>query len=104
MNVDLLARIQCQQKIVNGQIQTVGLVLKDTRLQSNSTNSLKVFNLLVQRDNKLNITVAAASQRDNTAMKTISIVTMVFLPGTYIAVSGKPHFDYSEANPAMIGS
>jgi len=31
--------------------------------------------------------MAAATKRDSTAMKTIAIVTMVFLPGAYVAVS-----------------
>ncbi|KAG4431984.1 hypothetical protein IFR05_012535 [Cadophora sp. M221] len=65
-NKELLARTECQQKIVDGQIQTL-------------------YNLLAQRDNKLNYTIAEASRRDSTAMKTIAIVTMVFLPGAYIA-------------------
>ncbi|KAF8856396.1 hypothetical protein BDZ45DRAFT_594255 [Acephala macrosclerotiorum] len=65
-NVDLLARIACQQKIVQGQIQTV-------------------YNLLAQRDNRLNIEIARASKRDSTAMKTIAILTMMFLPGAFIA-------------------
>ncbi|KAH7357139.1 hypothetical protein BKA65DRAFT_221606 [Rhexocercosporidium sp. MPI-PUGE-AT-0058] len=65
-NKELLARIECQQKIVDGQIQTL-------------------YNLLAQRDNKLNYTIAEASRRDSTAMKTIAIVTMMFLPGAYIA-------------------
>lgn len=31
--------------------------------------------------------IAAASKRDSSAMKGIAFLTMVFLPGTYIAVS-----------------
>jgi hypothetical protein len=38
--------------------------------------------------------IAAASKRDSSAMKTIAVVTMVFLPGAYIAVSGSHSFTY----------
>ncbi|MCJ1324670.1 hypothetical protein MMC10_001332 [Thelotrema lepadinum] len=51
-----------------------------------------VFNFMAQKDNLVNISlandsrrIAAASKRDSTAMKTIAVVTMFFLPGTYIA-------------------
>jgi hypothetical protein len=47
---------------------------------------MQVYNL-AQTDNNLNISIAAASKRDSTAMKTIAIVTMVFLLGAYVAVS-----------------
>jgi len=44
-----------------------------------------LYNLLAQQDNKVNIEIAAATKRDSIAMKAIAIVTMVFLPGAYIA-------------------
>ena len=50
--------------------------------------------MVAQSDNLLNQGIAAdskevalASQRDSTAMKAIALLTMVFLPGTYMAVS-----------------
>ena len=51
------------------------------------TNISKVNNLLAQHDSRLNLTIAEATKRDSSAMKTIAIVTMLFLPGAYIAVS-----------------
>ena len=45
---------------------------------------------MAQRDNKLNIEIARANKRDSAAMKTIAILTMLFLPGAYIAVSSIP--------------
>jgi hypothetical protein len=48
---------------------------------------LKTDNLYVQRDNKLNQLIANASKRDSSAMKALAVVTMVFLPGTFVAVS-----------------
>ena len=69
------------------------LLTQNTSEQKRTQTHLAVvFNFMAQKDNLLNISlandsrrIAAASQRDSTAMKTISVVTMVFLPGTYIA-------------------
>ena len=52
-----------------------------------------VYNFMSQKDNLVNIEVAAdsrkiaqASKRDSSAMKSIALLTMVFLPGTFVAV------------------
>jgi hypothetical protein len=57
------------------------------------SNILQLYSLISQRDSKINILVAEdskkialAAKRDSTAMKTISVLTMVFLPGTFVAV------------------
>lgn len=49
--------------------------------------------MIAQRDNKINISVAedskkiaAAAMRDSSAMKTVSMLTLIFLPPTYVAV------------------
>jgi hypothetical protein len=39
-------------------------------------------NILAAEDSK----IAIAAKRDSTAMKTISVLTLVFLPGTFVAV------------------
>ena len=72
-----------------------------------------MFSLIAQRDNKLNkITadysvsiaklnardgraiklLAEAASRDSAAMRSIAIVTICFLPATFIAVSTSPDF------------
>ncbi|KAL8851620.1 MAG: hypothetical protein Q9221_003457 [Calogaya cf. arnoldii] len=55
-----------------------------------------VANLIAQNDSRTNIAIADASRRiafetrrDSDAMKTIAALTMVFLPGTFVAVSTK---------------
>ncbi|KAI9795725.1 MAG: hypothetical protein M1835_005288 [Candelina submexicana] len=71
-----------------------------------------LYNLIAQRDNRLNISVAAdsrriaaASKRDSSAMKTISVMTVVFLPGTYIAtIFGMDFFDVGASSVATKGS
>jgi hypothetical protein len=54
----------------------------------------KLHNRIAQEDNSLNYSlaadtrrIAAASRRDSSAMKTIAVLTTVFLPGTFVAVS-----------------
>ena len=84
-------------------------------------NVTQITNFIVQRDNKLNIEIAQSSRRiaeesrrDNllnielakataqvaeetrqysAAMKTIAVLTLTFLPGTFIAVSPLPYRD-----------
>ena len=53
----------------------------------------KVYNFMAQKDNQTNIAlardsrlIAVATQRDSTAMRTIALLTLLFLPGTYVAV------------------
>jgi hypothetical protein len=43
----------------------------------------------VQRDvAEISSQIARAARRDSAAMKGIAVLTMVFLPGTYVAVRG----------------
>jgi Mg2+ and Co2+ transporter CorA len=63
---------------------------------------------MIQRDNQLNLSIAehsrhlnkintdiakssqqiaVESRRDNASMKTIAVLTLIFLPGTFVAVS-----------------
>ena len=57
------------------------------------TMMLQLYSMISQRDSKVNISVAedskriaAAAKRDSLAMKTVSMLTLVFLPGTFVAV------------------
>ena len=64
----------------------------------------KLFNLTAQRDQNLSIQIAkdsrslaTSSARDSTSMKTIAAVTMIFLPGTFIAtLLALPSFEWSD--------
>lgn len=49
--------------------------------------------MISQQDNSINLSVAedskkiaAAAKRDSSAMKTVSMLTLIFLPGTFVAV------------------
>jgi hypothetical protein len=50
-------------------------------------NKLKVYNFTAQKDNQINQQISAAARKDGAAMKSIAILTMCFLPATFIAVS-----------------
>lgn len=75
----------------------------DFWLRISQNQSTVLYNMINQRDSRLNFSVArssrqiaAASRRDSSAMKTISILTLVFLPGTFIsAIFSTTIFDFS---------
>jgi Mg2+ and Co2+ transporter CorA len=51
--------------------------------------------LIAQRDNVVSITLSKEALSDSKAMKTLSILTIIFLPGTFVATifsSGMVHF------------
>ncbi|KAG9554635.1 hypothetical protein KCU71_g8829, partial [Aureobasidium melanogenum] len=55
-----------------------------------------VFNVMAQKDNDVNIGIARATRADSVAMKTIAIVTLTFLPATYVsAILGMNFFSYN---------
>lgn len=54
---------------------------------------MKLYNIIAQRESKLNFQMAGeqrklahASKRDSGAQKTIALLGAVFLPGAYLAV------------------
>ena len=58
------------------------------------TNVPKLFHLSSQRDSKINVSVAedskliaASAAEDSKAMRTIAILTLIFLPATLVSVS-----------------
>jgi hypothetical protein len=72
-------------------MQLHSIEFQDRRVQSQLA---VVYQFMSQKDSKTNIELAASSasiaketKRDGTAMKTIAILTMFFLPGTFLAVS-----------------
>lgn len=46
----------------------------------------QVYNIISQQNNRINISIARAARRDSSSMKIIALLTMLFLPGTYISV------------------
>lgn len=48
-------------------------------------NQAKIFNLLSREDTNTNTAIAIATKKDGSAMKTIAVMTMAFLPATFFA-------------------
>ena len=46
----------------------------------------QLYSYIAQIDNSINAKIAVSSARDSSAMKTLALITTVFLPGTYVAV------------------
>jgi hypothetical protein len=49
-----------------------------------------MYSLISQRDSRINLRIAEAAQQDSRTMKTIALLTLIFLPGTLVAVSLRP--------------
>lgn len=95
LNLCQLRRIQaCSlERRVQTQISVVRRGIIDTPCCMWLSDILQLYSLISQRDSKINILIAEdskkitlAAKRDSTAMKTISVLTMVFLPGMFVAV------------------
>jgi hypothetical protein len=58
-------------------------------LQTTSGNSMHLA-ALAQADNKLMLDLASKSHRDAKTLKTITILTMIYLPASFVSVSAIP--------------
>lgn len=91
----LLLRVVHNQKRATTQLAVVSISsLVGKKLLELTRLPIQVYNFMQQRDNQTNLRVAAASRsiaqaskHDSSAMKTIALPTMVFLPGTFVSVS-----------------
>lgn len=60
------------------------------------------FNMIAQYDSTTAVKIGQAAQRDSSAMRTIAIMTLIFLPGTFIsAMFGMQFFDYDNTAGTM---
>ena len=87
----LLLEVGCNQKIAQSQLEIVSI---PSNINNAFTDSLQVYNLVAQRDNKDNLKmakistdIAAVTKDDSFAMRTIAVMSITFLPGTFVAVS-----------------
>ncbi|KAJ9614633.1 hypothetical protein H2200_002770 [Cladophialophora chaetospira] len=90
----------------NDAIRKLELLLPELEFQKRNikSQSTVLFNLINQKDSRLNYSVARSSRqiavtskRDSSAMKTISILTLVFLPGTFVsAIFSTQIFNFSD--------
>lgn len=62
-----------------------------------------VYQFMAQKDSKVMMELAADSKKDSSAMKTISILGMFFLPGTFVAaIFAMPVFDWDATGTAIV--
>ncbi|KAH6654026.1 hypothetical protein BKA67DRAFT_268130 [Truncatella angustata] len=74
-----------------------------TTLERLNIQRQALYNIIAQKESKLNLEMAAqqrrlahASKRDSTAMKTLSLLGAVFLPGTFLAsIFSMTFFDFN---------
>lgn len=77
------------------QFQFFEHMLRSLKMRSQSnTERLRneinlVFNTVAQYDSKISVQIGQAAQMDSSAMRTISLQTLIFLPATFISV-GSP--------------
>ena len=87
----LLLEVACNQKIAQSQLE---IVIVSPSINFAFSNISQVYNLVAQRDNKDNLKIAKISTEiatltkdDSFAMRTIAVMSITFLPGTFVAVS-----------------
>ncbi|KAH0008715.1 hypothetical protein KCU78_g11097, partial [Aureobasidium melanogenum] len=75
----------------------LGVAARSTSNEKRLSNEISLaFNVMAQKDNDVNIGIARATRADSVAMKTIAIVTLTFLPATYVsAILGMNFFSYN---------
>lgn len=75
----------------------------------NPLTSRQLYNIIAQKESKLNFKMAGeqrklahASKRDSSAMKTISLLGAIFLPGAYVASVLSMNFFNFQENDDMV--
>lgn len=83
-----------------------GMHLRSRALEERLRNEINLaFHISTQADSLIQAKIAAASQRDSNATRTISILGLVFLPGTFIsAIFSMSFFNYTQATPSTPAS
>ncbi|KAG6035159.1 hypothetical protein E4U41_006237 [Claviceps citrina] len=102
----LIARLEFYKAKLKGLENYIHTTLERLKVQREA-----LYNIMSQREARLNLEIAGeqrriahASKRDSTAMKTISLMGTLFLPGTYLAsVFSMTFFNFQEsAHPVSV--
>ncbi|KAG6007085.1 hypothetical protein E4U21_006347 [Claviceps maximensis] len=96
----LVARLEFYKAKLKGLENYIHTTLERLKVQREA-----LYNIMSQREARLNLEIAGeqrriahASKRDSTAMKTISLMGTLFLPGTYLAsVFSMTFFNFQES-------
>ncbi|KKA28105.1 hypothetical protein TD95_002324 [Thielaviopsis punctulata] len=103
----MLARVQFHSAKLKGIDSYAWTSLERLRVQRESA---QMFNIIAQRESKLNLEmakeqkrIADISKRDGTTMKTLSLLGALFLPGTFLSsIFSMTFFNYQDDSaPAM---
>jgi hypothetical protein len=93
----LIARAQSQVAVVSRSSEIIPI-------REAYVDGTQVYQFMAQKDSKINIhlaetsaTIAEESKKDSAAMKAIAVLTMCFLPGTFLAVSQTYYFSWSSS-------
>ena len=57
-----------------------------SKLQTDLSIAQQAINLVAQSQNKATLSISQSTQSDSAAMKTVAIVTLTFLPATFVSV------------------
>ncbi|GAP87538.1 putative Mg2+ transporter -like Zinc transport protein [Rosellinia necatrix] len=83
----MVARLEFYRVKLTGQEHYIHTTLERLHIQRQA-----LYNIITQKESKLNLEMAAqqrrlahASKRDSTAMKTLSLLGAIFLPGTFLS-------------------
>jgi hypothetical protein len=76
----LLKRIDVQIQVVSRDEPSV------LDKSGDCTDLLKLYTLMQQRDSHYNLDIAEETKKDSSAMKSLALITMIFLPTTALAV------------------
>lgn len=81
-----LSQVDLQLKVVRNPDKLISSLPRPRRERASANLTMQLYNIMQQTNNDNNYLIALENKKDSRAMKTISIVTMIFLPGTAIAV------------------
>jgi hypothetical protein len=81
-----LEAVFSRSKSINARIQNEITLVEPQFPPPNHANILKAFNIASQRDTKIQLRISQEAGREAIAMKAIAVVTMTFLPATFVAV------------------
>ncbi|KAI1768814.1 hypothetical protein GGR53DRAFT_311333 [Hypoxylon sp. FL1150] len=98
LNSSMLSRLEFYRVKLTGMEHYIHTSLERLHIQRQA-----LYNIMAQKESKLNLEIASqqrrlahATKRDGTAMKTLSLLGAVFLPGTFMAsVFSMTFFDFN---------
>lgn len=84
----LKARARSNEQRLQNEITLVSLLSCRVPVRTDGlTNESKAFNSIAQYDSKTAVKISRATQIDSAAMRTVAVLTLAFLPATFISVS-----------------